>query len=281
MGGETALLSVARPVLAGRTVIVCALSPRERARITDAVRGRASLQTIDTFDSLRRVLRTSIEMIECVVLPYRDATGQDSIATIREIVVGRPRVAVVAYCDGGAKYGTDIRALAGAGVHQFVFAGIDDTGVTLRAILESARQHCAADNVMQQLASLVPPKLHSMLEAALSKPDQVVTVTALAERLGVARATVFSRCKQACSIGPEELLTWARIALAAHFLETTGCTIETIARELSFPSDVSFRNTIKRYCGLRASEVRIAGGVSVVARALQQRLTGPPKTARS
>jgi AraC-like DNA-binding protein len=111
-----------------------------------------------------------------------------------------------------------------------------------------------------------------MLEAALIKPDEVTTVAALAKVLGLARGTVFNRCRQAWGIRPEELLMWARLALAAHFLAYTGCTVEAIAYQLGFASDNALRNSMKRYSGLRATDVRAAGGVGCLGRALRKRV---------
>jgi hypothetical protein len=62
------------------------------------------------------------------------------------------------------------------------------------------------------------------------------------------------------------------LALVAHLLETTGCTIETIANELAFPSDTALRNTMKRYTGRRAGDIRCAGGMACVIAALVERL---------
>jgi hypothetical protein len=42
--------------------------------------------------------------------------------------------------------------------------------------------------------------------------------------------------------------------------------------ELSYPSDTSLRNAMKRYTGQRASEIRERGGVETVVRALRRRL---------
>ena len=77
----------------------------------------------------------------------------------------------------------------------------------LRAVLEAARHHCAAENVTRALSPIVPASLHSMLEISLYRPDRAATVSQLADSAGVTRGTIFNRCKQAWSIGPEEFLT--------------------------------------------------------------------------
>jgi len=274
MRGEGGLRSVAHVAAGALSVLACEASPQQRARLIDALRGRGHVQFADSFEQLGHLLRTTTESVDVVVLPTRDVTGSDAIRTIREIAVARPRVAIVGYCRAGSQYYTDIRALAAAGVHQFVFIGIDDAGVAFRAVLDAARRQCAAECVMEALCSIVPAALHPVVEAALAKPETVTTVSELADALGVHRKTLFNRCERADFLPPAELLTWVRLALVAYMLETTGCTVETIANELGFPSDTALRNSMKRYTGQRASEIRTSGGVSRVLRALCERVRG-------
>jgi methylphosphotriester-DNA--protein-cysteine methyltransferase len=106
----------------------------------------------------------------------------------------------------------------------------------------------------------------------LAHPERVTTVPALATELGVHRKTLFNWCERAEFLPPAELLAWVRLALVAYHLESTGCTVEKIAIELAYPSDTTLRNTIKRYTGLRASEIRKNGGITRVIDALQHRL---------
>jgi transcriptional regulator GlxA family with amidase domain len=100
----------------------------------------------------------------------------------------------------------------------------------------------------------------------------VTNVPTLATALRVHRKTLFNRCERAGFLSPAELVAWSRLALVAHLLETTGCSVETIALDLSYPSDTSLRNALKRYTGHRASEIRERGGVDTVVRALRRRL---------
>jgi len=262
-----------------RFVVACGILPAQRARLVDALRGRAAIRIADSFGDLDRLLLSQIDPVDCVVLPFHDPSGADATRTVRRLVKSWPRVAIVAYGTVGSQYSNDLRGLAAAGVHQFVFAGIDDDGVAFRAVLDAARQQCAAENVLASLSHIVPSTLHSMVEAALSKPEQITTVGTLASSLGVVRGTIFNRCVRAWPISPEEMLTWTRLALVAYFLETTGCTVETIANRLSYASPNALRNTIKRYCGLRATEVREAGGLKCVVRALRVRIASLEKRA--
>jgi AraC-like DNA-binding protein len=156
-------------------------------------------------------------------------------------------------------------------VHQIVFRGADE-GSALRAILAAARRQCAAGWVMQELSSVVPSTLYPLVEAALGQPEAVTSVARLADAVGAHRKTLFNRCARADCVPPAELLAWCRLALVAYHLENTGCTIETIAIELGYPSDTALRNAMKRYTGLRAGEIRERGGVLRVVDAFRRRL---------
>jgi AraC-like DNA-binding protein len=248
------------------------MSAQQGARLSDALRDRAPFRVIDSFAELRRFLGSSIESIDVIVVGARDATGADAAPVIRDIAPQRPRAAIVAYCQAGSQYSTDIRALAAAGVHQFVFLGIDDSPYLLRNVLDSARRESAAEWVLQQLASTVPAVLHPIVEAALFHPDRVTTVRALANAMSLSRNTLFNRCEEANYLSPAELLMWTRLALVAYLMETTGCSVETIANKLAYSSATALRNAMKRYTGLRPSQVRDAGGLACLIRGLQRRV---------
>ena len=253
-------------------VLACAVAPAQRTKLIDALRGRAGLEFCATFADVSARLQDSPDVIDTVVLPACDSSGHDASRIVRELAAGRPRTAIVVWCDAGAHRSVEIRALAVAGAHQFLFAGIDDHGVALRAVLDRARRQCGAEWVMTRLGPVVPSRLHPMLEATLARPDAIKTVPELGAALGVHRKTLFNQCRRASFLAPAELIAWGRLAMVAYMLETTACTIERIAIELGYASDTALRNTIKRYTGRRAGEIRSAGGVDAVVSALQSRV---------
>jgi AraC-like DNA-binding protein len=279
MRREGALLRV--PIEADHSVVLaCAVTSVQRSRLIDALRGRAELRFAATFAELANVLRESSDPIEAVVLPACDASGQDASRMVREVAASRPRTAIVVWCDAGSHHSVEIRTLAVAGAHQFLFSGLDDYGIGLRAVVDLARRQCGAEWVLGQLARVVPSQLHPMLEAALARPESIKRLPDLAGALGVHRKTLFNHCQRACFLPPAELIAWARLAMVAYMLETTGCTIERIAIDLGYASDTALRNTIKRYTGQRASQIRDAGGVAQVIRALEDRIRRGVDTAK-
>src|SRR5689334_6229137 len=125
---------------------------QQRARIIDALRHRADLEIVTSMDALLDALKRTVRHVDSVIIPARDVDGGSIERHIREIVTQRPNTAIVVYCRAGSQYSSDIRALTAAGVHQFVFSGIDDGGSAFAEVLHSARRHCAADSVMRRLA---------------------------------------------------------------------------------------------------------------------------------
>lgn len=253
-------------------VVACGCSPVQQARLQDAVRGTAILRSVRQFTDLSLRQDTGVQTPDIVVLAIPTDMARDAVAMARDSRARFPRAALIAYCPGIRDTPASIGALASAGVHQFLFTDINDRGVVLREILASARQQCAADVIMAALRPWVPPPLHPMIEAALSRPTMVRDVRALADALGVHRKTLFNRCTHAAFLSPAELLTWTRIALVAYLLETTGYTIERISIETGYPSPTALRNTVKRHTRLRPMEIRLNGGVHLVIESLRSRL---------
>jgi AraC-like DNA-binding protein len=236
------------------------------------LRGRAEIRFAENFGELRELLRHLTGEIGAVIVCPSDRAGMPAATILREIARARPDVPLVAYCRAGVEHSADIRGLAAAGVHEYLFAGIDDSGIALRAVLDSARRECATDAVLQRLGPLLPKRLQTFAEYCLAQPATTKSVAGVASMLGVNRKTLVNHCAQEGCPPPAELIAWCRLVLVAYLLERTDRTVESIALELDFPSDTALRNMMKRYTGLRAIEVRQRGGVACVLDALSRRL---------
>jgi AraC-like DNA-binding protein len=267
---EAALRSVTARQPEFGHVAALAATPQQRARVIDALRSRAKLTFVSSFNELLTLLRSTLAAVDVVIVPGREG-GVVADRTVRAIATERPGAAIVAWCT--AQQSTDFGSLAAAGVHQFVIAGLNDTGVILREVVDAARRASAAEQVMNQLASAIPATMHPVAEAILTKPDTITSIHDIASELGIHRKTLFNWARRTGSLAPAELLAWCRLALVAHHLANTGCTVETIAVELAYPSPTALRNTIKRYTGMTASELRRRDPSACVLGALKKRLS--------
>lgn len=257
---------------ARRLLWACGCDATRMARIADATRRELAVRAIGDARELIALLHSAAEAPEVIVLAVSTHAARDAAALVRQVRVGRPRAAVVAYCDDVRDEPAPVGALAAAGVHQFLFLGVNDRGVVLRATLDGARQQCAAEVVMAALRPHLAAELHPMVETALARPAVVNDVASLARALGVHRKTLFNRCVRAGVRSPAALLTWTRIALAGYLLESTGCTVESLSIELGFPSATALRNAIKRYTGRRPTAVRDGGGLALVVECMRARV---------
>jgi len=277
MRGESALPRVNDGATQSFEVIALLDLPHLRARLADSLKSHAALFFASSEPDLLAMLRSDVRPASVILVPAVDGnTGAATDRLVRRIAVERPRAAIVAWCPGPANYTVDLRALTAAGVHQFWLPDPHDGGVVLRSILLKARQVNAAEYMMKCLSQILPAELHPFVEAALESPGQATTIRALADLVGVHRRTIFNRCRRSSPLSPTQLLVWVRLALVAFHLENTACTVETIAIDLAYPSSAALRNTLKRYTGHRASELRERGPIDSLLGRLRERIRWCP-----
>lgn len=252
----------------------------ERARIASTLRGRAmDVVFVDRIGELVDAVMHATMPIAAIIVEVRDAEGQPVHEVVGDLRAGGTGTPLVAYCRAGAEHSSDIRALVLAGAHQLLFHGIDDTGIALRHILEAAQQASVGERAAEELMRVVPAKLAPIVSHVTRYPA-IQHVSDLADALGYHRRTLVNHCAQAEFVSPQELLGWCRLAVAAELMAASGRTIEAIAQQLDFSSDTGLRNMMKRYTGLKASEVRERGGARCVVAALR-RAVMPAATPRS
>lgn len=254
-------------------VFTCAVEAVVAQRVREAMRRLARIESFALFADASSALKCSPMPVAIVVGP-EDAGGNAAVPFVSSLAE-YGRVAVVVSCSPGLESSQHIRLLALAGAHEFLFRGVDDHGVALRAVVESAVQACAADRVLLRFLPFVPLRLHPFVRFCVQFPRRALNVTTVASALGIHRKTLFKYAVAEGAPSPGELLAWCRLCLVAEQLELFPFrTIEAIGNDLEFPSSTALRNMIKRYTGMRASEVRRNGGISCVLAAFD-RSRGP------
>lgn len=245
------------------SLIVALMTDRDgRARVAAGARGAAAVRFCATVgDALAAALGPDVGMI--LVAP-RDGAGVPTDGLIATLRHDRPAIPVIAYCAPALDATADIHAAARAGASALLFRGVDDVGMALRSALLSARDDCAAQRVLRELAGLVPDPVRPILEHCLGHARTPLTVHGVARALGVHRKTLVSRLAHAGLPGPRAVIGWSRLLIVAHALEDPGLPVERVALEFEFPSSTALRNILRRYTGLRPAEVRENGGLTCV-----------------
>lgn len=273
MAGEPALRAAhARPEL---QVLAYALAPHQQGYVADALRHRGSYRFVADGDDLLRALARG-ENCDVVILGPRDVEGRSTAALVERIARDWSDVGVVMFFPPRSAPDFSPRSFLLAGAHQLVYEGVNDTALTIAQAVENARRECSADVVFSAIQPLIPPALQPWAHAVVSSPHRITSVTALAADQGVHRKTLVNRCARMGFLSPAELIAWCRLCVVGHQLERTGATVESIALNLEYPSHTALRNRLKRYTGMKAMEVRQAGGLGAVVEAFARRLEAHP-----
>jgi AraC-like DNA-binding protein len=255
-----------------RALIALVLGASERARISAALHGRQVVTTfVDRVGELSEAVTQEQRPIAAIIVEPRDADDRPVHEIVGGLRAGGAGTPLIGYCRASGIDSSDIRSLVLAGAHRLVFHGIDDTGVALRAILEAAEEASVGERAAAELMRVVPAKLAAFVSHVTRYPA-TQRVSQVADALGYHRKTLVNHCAQADFLSPHELLCWCRLAVAGELIASSCRSIEAIALQLDFPSDTSFRNMMKRYTGMRASEVRERGGAQCVVAALRRAL---------
>lgn len=242
-----------------------------KTRILTALRARYLVHFVQNADELLAKVRTTVTPIHGIIVETSDERGRAVAETVRAIASTEQSPPIVAYCHAAAAHSAEIRSLVLAGAHELIFDGVDDSGVALRAILDSAEQIRLGERAAAQIKPLLQERLWPFVDYVTAVPTTQL-VAQVADALGYNRKTLGNHCAQAHAPAPHELLVWCRLCVVAELLATTTRTIEAIALQLDFPSDSALRNMFKRYTGGRASDVRTKGGPECVVAAFRRAL---------
>jgi AraC-like DNA-binding protein len=253
-----------------RLVFGCVPDLRVRGRVQTALRGHATVRWFESFVEIRRALEHG-DRPAAAIITLADDCGGTALSfahEVREDMTGTP---VVVCCDLGHDTQPPLAALAEAGVHDILFAGMNDEGHAARTVIFGAALGSAADLVMRALGSSIPDALTCFVDLAVRRPRDLQRVSDVAAALHIPRQTLGRWCRRQGYIRPEELLVWARIFLVVALLESTSRTLESIAAELCYGSPTALRNRIRDYTGMTATQIR-GGGLDLVLAVFARRI---------
>lgn len=244
--------------------------PVARARLTDALRGEATVRFCERLSELLALVETGLANL--IVLDRRDRDGSSTLPAVRRVRDEYPSIPVVLYCVFSPAASRDVLDFARAGVSQLVLQDTTDLREPLRDALNSALDQVSARSLLADLEPLVSPAVLPFFKYCLEHARRDLGVESVASALGVTRKTLVDRLNTAHLPSPSAIISWTRLLVAARLLEDPGRSVEQVALLLDFPSGTSLRNMMKRYVGLRSSEVRENGGVRCILHAFKREL---------
>ena len=250
--------------------LVCA-APRELANLAAALRGRAQAVGVPNIGALARSLEDDELRVALVVAPLRDETGFVG-GVIARAKVRHPGVIALGISKFERENSQELRELALAGIHEYLVPA--DYASVQRAlrVVASGERESVADEVLRNVATILPQGLHGIARATVVNPDKVTDVNGLAGVMRLNRKTISRLCTRFGTPPPAELVSWLRIMLAIHLIDRSGRTPERVALDLNWPSVTSLRNMLKRYTSQTVRQIREQGGLRAVVAAFRLRL---------
>jgi AraC-like DNA-binding protein len=261
--GESSASEIPNAALYAR-VGALVLGRLERARLQDAVRGRAILEQVDTVAALEQLVMRSVPRVSAVIAEPFDIHRMPVAPTLARLRAEYPGVALIGLCQPAHKFSSEIVALVHAGVHELVFRGVDDTSEAFRQTLARATQTSAAREVLNALRPHLTTDAMAIVETSVQYAWPDFSSRALAQVLGVNVKTLVKQCRANALPSPGALLNWVRLMVVSYLLEAEGRALEHVAAAFGLDSASPLRNLMKRYTGLRSLEVRTGGGLKVV-----------------
>lgn len=229
----------------------------QRARISEALRGTASVQFIELADELLGApVDARVDMIISELADRAGASTVPAIATLRERFPSLPILAYVGLTPH------DLRGLVTAtraGVNAVIVAGVDDGVGVLTGRLSAARSGQTSELIMEAARPLVPRSLWAFFRCCAIHSTHPIDVADAARALGIDRKTIRNRLLKAGLPLPRSVIAWNRLLHAARLLDDPGRSVEHVATILEFPSASAFDNMLRRYAALTPGELRTRG----------------------
>jgi AraC-like DNA-binding protein len=242
-------------------VIVTLLpQPGRLQRLRAAIRDRHSIITCEDWSGVTRICET--EPVHLAVLDLY-ADGPANFERVRVLKLRFPRVALIAYATITQERARDMFDAGRCGLDGLVVADVDDAPAVLLMHIEKAEARSVASVVRPAIAGLKATVRDAIL-ASVTRAHERLTPEAFARLLAVPRRLLTRRLTEAGFPAPHRLLTWGRLIVAAHMLEDTNRSADSVAQVLDFPSGSAFRNTCQRYLHSTPQQVRDNGGAAHV-----------------
>lgn len=241
-------------------VVALVLDREARARVRTALRSVVEPTFCEHVHEVAARLRET--PVALVIVEFRDRAGLSTAPLAQAIRRGFPSIPIVAYGALAGAAPADILELGKAGVDQLIIRGFNDYELAFRTALTSATGRCTTDAVMRTLAPELPPSVQPLFGYCLDHAGEALTVADVARALDVHNKSLATRLRQVGLPSANLVISWCRLFRAAHLLEDPKRSVEQVALTLGYPSGTALRNMLKRYLGLRPSEVRQNGGLA-------------------
>ena len=204
----------------------------------------------------------------CVILRVPSAGEGALVSQLLHLHRQFPHARYVALFDALTSDSLSVLRLGGAGVTELVLCAPRVPADALLAALSRCETDTVAVRLWRQAGLQVPDVVTSVLKPAIRLAHSQITLHLFAAATGMHERTLRKYCEQYGLPSPQWIIGWARLLMAAYYLEEPGRTIQQVSELLGFHSAAAFGNANRRYTGITLSQLRQAGPVATVSRKL-------------
>jgi AraC-like DNA-binding protein len=257
-----------------RPTVVAAIRDNEwRAHVRARLGARSTLAFVEDVDQLPLIAATCPPDIVLWHLDSAlDSTANAYGAAFERLRRVAPGTVVIAYGQVDRAIAPLLLAAGRAGVDRLLLRGLDDLELRLR---ESLRSSEIDSTIRTALAQLNLPRNSAALAFAhcLRRANAgSITVHQLANELHINRKTLSVWLRSVGLPAPQLLIGWCRVCNVAVALAHPRRSVAQAARLLGFSSATDLRRMVSRYIGCTPTEMRLAGGITMVLGALRSRM---------
>jgi AraC-like DNA-binding protein len=154
--------------------------------------------------------------------------------------------------------------LGRAGISQLNLIALDDLEAGFRDALARSTAGSTQSLVMRSVGVRLTRPWALLIRTAMEGALLGWKADELAAEAGWTRAHLSVRLKAAGLPSAGRLLLWAKLLHAGRWLEESGRTAESVARQLEYSDGAAFRRALRNYLGATPTEVREGGGFGFV-----------------
>ena len=221
-------------------VVTLALGSSLQYSVGDALRQHVAIAHTASADECRCVLAGDGN--PCVILRVPSAGEGALVSQLLHLHRQFPHARYVALFDALTSDSLSVLRLGGAGVTELVLCAPRVPADALLAALSRCETDTVAVRLWRQAGLQVPDVVTSVLKPAIRLAHSQITLHLVAAATGMQERTLRKYCEQYGLPSPQWIIGWARLLMAAYYLEEPGRTIQQVSELLGFHSAAAFGN---------------------------------------
>ncbi len=221
-------------------------------------------------DEVELLIAVSSGRVALTVIEAAGGSNAAALLALRRLREGFPKHPVIAWCDVRAIEPQELLEIARAGVQDLIRHDLDELRHVFARIVASATQRAISYRILEELADLVPQRLHPLLSYVLEHSDEHLDRDGVAAVFGLSRRTLQNRLTDARLPPLRPFLTWCRLLVAAALLDEPGHTLDSVAAQLDFYDGPNLGTALRRYTGTNITRLRARGAFSEAIRAFRE-----------